>query len=236
MNIPLKEACHTALMSVLIPARNESQNIVRVISSVGDVLEKAAIPYEIIVIDDHSIDDTRRIVEDKALHNPRIRLVKNDSRPGYGFAVIKGLEHYKGDMAVIMMADGSDDAQDLPHYYHKMQQGYECVFGNRFCPQARVSGYPWHKLILNRLGNFFIKTIFWIPYGDVTNAFKCYSRRAINGMRPLISCHFNLTVEMPLKAIVRGYRWTVIPTNWAGRIKGIQSGKSKKWGRVTCLS
>ncbi|HQJ15364.1 MAG TPA: glycosyltransferase family 2 protein [Candidatus Omnitrophota bacterium] len=219
-----------ALLSVLIPARNESQNVSRVVSDIESILERDRIPYEIIIIDDHSQDSTRQAVLECARRNPRVRLVDNDNRPGYGFAVVKGLERFKGDMAVIVMADGSDDPEDIVAYYRRMLQGYECVFGDRFCPQARVSGYPLHKLILNRLGNLFIRTIFWIPYNDVTNAFKCYSRTAIRGMQPLISCHFNLTVEMPLKAIIRGYRWTVIPTGWTGREKGLSKWKIKEMG------
>lgn len=223
-------AGRTALLSVLIPARNESQNISRVVSGIESVLDRDRIPYEILIVDDHSEDSTGQAVQDHARRNPRVRLVDNDGRPGYGFAVIKGLQHFKGDMAVIVMADGSDDPEDIAAYYHRMLQGYECVFGDRFCPQARVSGYPLHKLILNRLGNLFIRAVFWIPYGDVTNAFKCYSRQAIRGMQPLISCHFNLTVEMPLKAIIRGYRWTVIPTGWTGREKGLSKWKIKEMG------
>ena len=55
---------------------------------------------------------------------------------------------------------------------------------------------------------------------DTTNAFKAYRRTAIDGCRPLIAPHFNLTVELPLKAIVRGYTWTVIPITWRNRRTG----------------
>ena len=121
-------------------------------------------------------------------------------------------------------------AQDLVRYYQKLTEGYECVFGSRFIPGAAVVDYPVHKLVLNRLANWFVKTIFGIRFNDVTNAFKVYRREAIEGMHPLISPHFNLTVEMPLKAIVRGYSYTVIPINWTNRASGISKLKMKEMG------
>jgi dolichol-phosphate mannosyltransferase len=131
---------------------------------------------------------------------------------------------------IIVMADSSDDPADIVTYYRAFLKGYDCVFGSRFCRAARITGYPGHKLALNRLGNYFIQMLFFLPYNDVTNAFKCYSRKAIEGMQPLISRHFNLTVEMPLKAIVRGYSWQVVPTNWYGRAKGVSKWNIKEMG------
>jgi dolichol-phosphate mannosyltransferase len=140
------------------------------------------------------------------------------------------LDVYKGDAVVIMMADNSDEPTDLLKYYRKLQDGYDCVFGTRFARRTKVTDYPQHKLIFNRLGNWFIQLLFWLPYNDVTNAFKCYRRQAIEGIRPLVSCHFNLTVEMPLKSIVRGYTWCVVRTNWYGREKGTSKWKIKELG------
>ena len=68
-----------------------------------------------------------------------------------------------------------------------------------------VIDYPKIKLVLNRLANLFIRTLFRISLNDTTNAFKAYRKQVIDGCRPFISPHFNLTVEIPLKAIVRGY-------------------------------
>ena len=73
------------------------------------------------------------------------------------------------------------------------------------------------KLFINRLANLFIRLIFRIPLNDTTNAFKAYRRTVIRGCEPLIAPHFNLTVELPLKAIVRGYSWTVVPITWRNR-------------------
>ena len=57
-----------------------------------------------------------------------------------------------------------------------MQDGYDCVFGSRFMRGAQLVDYPLPKKVMNRLANLFIRTLFWMPYNDVTNAFKLYRR------------------------------------------------------------
>ena len=218
------------LLSILIPAHNEAGNLPITIQKIVETLDKAAIPFEVIVVNDHSRDKTAEVITLMSKEDPRIKLVNNTCSKGFGYAVRRGLEVFNGDAVVIVMADLSDDPEDIIKYYKIMLKGYECAFGTRFCRKAKILNYPWHKLILNRLGNFFIQLLFWLPYNDVSNAFKCYSRQAIEGLSPLISCHFNITVEMPLKAITRGYKWCVVPTNWQGRAKGISKFKIKEMG------
>ena len=218
------------LLSIIIPARNEARNLPNTLQKIIDVLDKALIPLEIIVVNDHSRDNTTKIINKISEEDPRVKLVANTYPRGIGYSVRQGLEIFSGDAVVIVMADSSDYPQDIVKYYKLILKGYECVFGTRFCRQAKVINYPWHKLILNRLGNLFIQLLFWLPYNDVSNAFKCYSRKAIEGISPLISYHFNLTVEMPLKAIIRGYKWCVVPTNWYGRDKGVSKWNIKEMG------
>jgi dolichol-phosphate mannosyltransferase len=135
-----------------------------------------------------------------------------------------------GDAIAVMMADGSDSAEDLVRYYRKLQEGYDCAFGSRFIRGSKIVDYPVHKLAINRLANWFVRILFRLRYNDITNAFKCYRRAAIDGMQPLISAHFNLTVEMPLKAIVRGYSYAVVPISWTNRKSGISKLKIKEMG------
>jgi dolichol-phosphate mannosyltransferase len=122
-----------------------------------------------------------------------------------------------------MMADESDDCRDVVRYWQMLNEGWDAVFGSRFVRGAGVVDYPWHKLFLNRLANLFLRIIFHVPLNDFTNAFKAYRRKVIEGCRPFLSPHFNLTIEIPLKTIVRGYSWTVIPITWRNR----RSGASK---------
>jgi dolichol-phosphate mannosyltransferase len=217
-------------LSVIIPARDESGCITSTVSSVLCALRREGIPREILVVDDGSADATAELVEELARREPDVRLVRNRGRHGYGMAVRAGIEHSTGDAVAVFMADASDDPADLVRYYRKLEEGYECVFGSRFIHGSRLIDYPPHKLLLNRCANLFIKFLFRLRLNDITNAFKCYRREVIEAMQPLISPHFNLTVEMPLKAIIRGFSYAVIPISWTNRKTGISKLKVKEMG------
>lgn len=219
-----------SLLSVVIPARNEEDCIVSTIQDLHSELTRNNVPHEIVVVDDASSDGTWKKVTDLAANLPQLRGFQNPSQPGFGTAVIHGLDVMKGDAVVIMMADESDDCRDVVRYWQKLNEGHESVFGSRFIKGGSAAGYPAIKLFLNRLANLFLKLVFNIRLNDTTNAFKAYRRTVIDGCRPLISPHFNLTVELPLKAIVRGYSWTVIPTNWRSRRHGVTKLRLKEMG------
>jgi len=217
-------------LSVIIPARDESGCVSDTVSSVLSALRREGISREILVVDDGSTDETAELVEELARREPDVRLVRNRGRHGYGMAVRMGIEHSTGDAVAVFMADASDDPADLVRYYRKLEEGYECVFGSRFLHGSQLIDYPHHKLLLNRCANLFIKFLFALRLNDITNAFKCYRREVIEAMQPLISPHFNLTVEMPLKAIIRGYSYAVIPISWTNRKSGISKLKLKEMG------
>ena len=141
-----------------------------------------------------------------------------------------GLEAFRGDAVAIVMADGSDAPADVVRYYQKLAEGYDCVFGSRFIEGSKVIDYPLHKLFLNRLANLFIRMLFRQRFNDFTNAFKMYRREVIAGLQPLLSHHFNLTVELPLKAIIRGYSFAVIPISWQNRKSGMSKLKIREMG------
>ena len=217
-------------LSVVMPARDEEGCIEQTVSDVATTLTAEHIPYEIVVVDDGSTDATPVRVRQVMERYPGVRLVTNTGRHGFGLAVKVGLAEATGDALAVMMADASDSPADLVQYYRKLQEGFDCVFGSRFLRGSRVIDYPAHKLAINRMANFFIRMLFRLRYNDITNAFKCYRRNAYEGMQPLISPHFNLTVEMPLKAIVRGYSYAVVPISWTNRKAGISKLKIKEMG------
>ena len=124
----------------------------------------------------------------------------------FGMAIRYGLERFKGDCVAVMMADMSDDPTDLVKYYRTMlEKNVDAVFGSRFDKGGKVIDYPKLKLLINRIANLIIRMVIGIKYNDTTNAFKLYKRETIDGIKPFLSPHFNLTVELPLKAYVRGY-------------------------------
>jgi len=218
------------LLSVIVPARDEEGCIASTVEHLHLELTLQKVPHEIVVVDDGSTDSTWKILRDLARKIPELAPAQNTGLHGFGRAVNWGLNQMKGDAAVIMMADESDDCRDVVRYWKLLNEGWDCVFGSRFIKGGGTIDYPPVKYVVNRLANLFIKLLFHIPLNDTTNAFKAYRREAIDGCRPLIAPHFNLTVELPLKAIVRGFTWTTTPITWRNRRAGIAKLKIKEMG------
>jgi len=230
MDSALPQPRPLSLLSVVIPARNEEACIGSTVEHLHLELHLHRISHELVVVDDGSTDGTWKSLVELQTRLPELVPVRNEGLHGFGRAVICGLDHMKGDAVVIMMADESDDCRDVVRYWQELSKGWDCVFGSRFMKGGGVIDYPKVKLLINRLANFFLKTIFAIRLNDTTNAFKAYRREVIEGCRPLISPHFNLTVELPLKAIVRGFSWTVIPITWRNRRAGEAKLKIREMG------
>ncbi|MBH54587.1 MAG: cell wall biosynthesis glycosyltransferase [Opitutaceae bacterium] len=218
------------LLSVIIPAKDEGENLIPTISNLRSTLSQAAIPFEILIVDDYSKDNTQALLAGLSNDHPEIRSEINSKESGFGNAIQEGFKHMQGDAAVIFMADESDSPKDVAVYWNKLNEGHDCVFGSRFNKKAKVIDYPIPKLLLNRLANKFIQVIFGIRLNDTTNAFKAYRKEVIDGCQPLLSPHFNLTVELPLKAIIRGYSWSTVPTTWQNRKRGTAKFKIKEMG------
>ena len=218
-------------LSVVIPARNEEGNVGKTVAALRDYLDSVEIhDLEILVVDDGSNDHTYDVV--MALHadDERIRVVRNTGRHGFGRAVACGLDNFTGEAVIITMADSSDAPEDVAKYYAILRDEADCAFGSRFMRGSKIYDYPKFKLIINRIANFAIRLLFNMPYNDTTNAFKGYRANVIEGCRPFVSPHFNLTIEIPLKAFVRGYSYKVIPITWRNRTIGESALKLKEQG------
>lgn len=199
------------LLSVVIPARDEEGCIASTIEHLHLELSLREVPHEIIVVDDGSRDRTWEILQQEKEKISELKPVKNLGSHGFGRAIIQGLDAMSGDAAVIMIADESDDCRDVVRYWDELNKRYDCVFGSRFMKGGGTNDYPLVKILVNRFANLFVRFMFQHGLNDMTNAFMAYRRTVIDGVRPMLSAHFNITVEIPLKAIVRGYSFVVIP-------------------------
>jgi len=217
-------------LSVVIPAYNEEGTVAETVNEIVSTLDAERIEHEVIVVDDSSTDGTAAVVERIAAEHPQVRCLPSPYENGFGFAVRAGLETFEGDAVAIVMADGSDSPRDLVSYQRLLEEGYECAFGSRFVHGSKVSDYPRSKLIMNRIVNWGIRALFRHGYNDTTNAFKAYRREVIENVQPFLSHHFNLTVELPLKAVVRGYSYGIVPISWANRKAGVSKLRLNEMG------
>jgi len=214
------------MLSIIIPLRNEIDNLENIKDNFDKNLKD--IKFEVILINDFSSDGTFQKANDIAKQSANFKVFDNKKK-GLGGAINLGIEKTIGDYICIMMADLSDDFDDLKNYYNKIKDNnLDAVFGSRFTKKSKVIDYPIQKLILNRIFNFFVSLIFWNKYNDYTNAFKIYKKTALLEIMPLISESFNIFLEIPLKIISRNYNYKIIPINWTGRKKGETKFKIKE--------
>jgi|GEM_PF-1033711 len=218
-------------LSVVVPARNEEASLAATVTELQQSLDEQGIPHEIIVVDDNSTDGTGSVLQSLCQRDPRIRPLTRSAPVGFGRAIRAGLQVVEGDAVIIFMADRSDRPDDAVAYYRKLEEGYDCVFGSRFIRGSRVEGYPWLKLIVNRIVNKCIQWLFWCPFNDLTNAFKAYRTSVIRECEPFQASHFNITIEMSLGALIRRYHIAQIPIGWIGRACGVSKLRMVEMGR-----
>ncbi len=206
------------MLSIIVPVRNESDNL----KDVFDYFTKNVkdFRYEVLIINDFSKDETFKAAKDLEQKYDNFKILDNKKK-GLGGAINLGIERAEGDYIAIMMADRSDDINDLKNYVKIISsENLDAVLGSRFLKKSKVKNYPIQKLVLNRIFNLFVSLIFWNKYNDYTNAFKIYKKKALVDILPLISESFNIFLEIPLKIISRNYKYKIIPINWMGREKG----------------
>lgn len=218
-------------LSIVIPAYNEEESIAETIHEIEQTLNQIKIDHEVFVVNDNSKDNTEKVLQELSNLYPTLRYETNKGPNGFGYAVRYGLERFSGDCVAVMMADLSDSPYDLVKFYTTMLEGnYDCVFGSRFDKGGKTIDYPPVKKIVNRIANLIVRMVMRIDYNDSTNAFKLYRRHTIDGIKPFLSPHFNLTLELPLKAIIRGYSYAVVPNSWTNRKYGVSKLKIREMG------
>ena len=218
-------------LSIVIPAYNEERNLPRTVADLQATLRAEGVPYEFVLVNDNSRDGTERVIGELMQADPCIRTVNRTPPGGFGRAIRSGLDAVTGDVVVIVMADSSDHPSDVVAYYRKICEGFDCVFGSRFIKGAKVVDYPRGKLIVNRIVNKLMQWMFRCPFNDLTNAFKAYRTEVVRECGPYLSCHFNITIEMSMQALIRKYNIAQIPISWTGRTWGSSNLKIREMGR-----
>ena len=208
----------TDLLSILIPVRDEKENVYIISKEIEKKIENSN--YEIVFINDYSEDSTVQELEKLSESNNKI-IYFNNQKKGLGGAIDLGIQKSNGKYVCIMMSDSSDTVEDLNYYYQQISaEDLDAVFGSRFIKGGKIVNYPKIKLILNRIGNLLAKLLIWTDLNDFTNGFKIYKKETLIKLYPLVSESFNIFFELPLKTIIRGFNYKIVPISYYNRTVG----------------
>jgi dolichol-phosphate mannosyltransferase len=215
-------------LSVIIPCYNEEGIIKETANHISKSINK--IEHEIIIIDDFSTDNTKKVLIEISKSIPNIKIIQNEKK-GLGPAINLGITTSSKKYVCIFMADMSDDVKDLINYYNIIKEkDLDAIMGSRFLKESTVLDYPFGKLILNRIFNLLVRFLFLSRYNDYTNAFKIYKKESLLKLKPFVSENFNIFLEIPLKIISRKCKFIIIPINWYNRKIGKSKFKIKELG------
>ena len=206
-------------LTVVIPAHNEAEVI-------GETLERLeaelTIPHEVVVVNDHSTDGTADVVGKAIERWPNIRLVDNPLPGGFTNAIKAGFNNVTEGAIATVMGDLCDDPRTIEVMYGKILEGYDVVCGSRYIKGGgKVGGRPLQNAFSKFVG-LSLHLLTGIPTRDVSNAFKMYRRDVVATMN-IEEAGFASSLEITVKAYVKNYRITEVPTRWVGRTKGQSS-------------
>jgi len=178
------------MISIIIPLRNEYENLDEIERQFSNHLSN--INHEVLLVNDYSTDNTLLKAEQVSKKNNNFISLDNKKK-GLGGALNLGIEKSRGEYICIMMADFSDDINDLKKYYELIKlKKKDAIFGSRFIKGSKVINYPKQKYVLNRIFNFIVSLIFFNRFNDFTNAFKIYKSNVLKSFLPLVSERFNI--------------------------------------------
>ncbi len=202
-------------ISVVIPTKNEAENLKRIVPKV-----KAALGvhlFEIIAANSPCKDHTDKIAAQLIREHPEFRLL--ECPPGMGASLKQGYAAAKGDWILSIDCDFLNNDEDIKNVLAKAKEGYDCVIGSRYVPGGGLRGYPWLKKLANRTYHTFIRHVLGIPLNDLTNNFKLYKAHIMKNV-PITEPHFAANAETGLYPALQGYRLAEVPVTWIQRQYG----------------
>ena len=208
-------------LSIVIPAYNEAENIGQVVRQIEEALD---FDFELIVVNDHSLDATSSIVRGLGRTYANLRLMDNRRPAGFANALRSGFECASGELVMPIMGDLCDDLSTVKRMLEKMEQGNDLVCASRYIKGgARLGGSKVKGFFSWFVGRSLCSMI-GLPTHDIGNAFKMYRRKVIESIE-IEAKGFEISMEIALKAYFLGFRITEVPTVWKEREKGKSSFK-----------
>ncbi|PIV31775.1 hypothetical protein COS33_01395 [Candidatus Wolfebacteria bacterium CG02_land_8_20_14_3_00_37_12] len=206
-------------LSVIIPAYNEAKRLPLTLVDIDKHLKKADFSYEILIVNDGSIDGTAEIIERFSHIMDNLKLI-NQKNTGKGGAVKHGMLEAKGQIRLFMDADNSTAIDQfnkmVPYFSAKGGEGYDVVIGSRDVKGAQLMPpQPWYKRLGGNVGNLIIQVLLLPGIWDTQCGFKAFTAEAVEKIFPLIKIkRWGFDVEILSLAKKFGYKIKEIPVIW----------------------
>lgn len=207
-------------ISIVVPLHNEEENLGPLLNdllSLSKILGTKKHDVEIVLINDHSSDSTKKICEGYAGKYDFIRLInRQNGVKGMGASLIEGTKKSSGEIILWVMGDRSDDLNAVPRMIEKINLGYDIVFGSRYTKGGSRGDLSFLKAFLSSGYSFLCKLLFCMPVNDITNAYRCFRRGVFNSIK-LESKDFAISPEFAIKTKLKGYRLGEVPVTYSNR-------------------
>ncbi|XAT61175.1 glycosyltransferase [Rhodobacteraceae bacterium Araon29] len=209
-------------LSVIVPCLNEASNIVDALDKIVTVLG-TDIPYELIVVDDQSDDDTHKIVSEyvSTQNTKNITIYRKEfDRRGYGAVIKYGTAYSTGDLVIFISADMVDPIHLLPEMYKSLHDGYDLVQVSRYLSKEDSSTIPFKYKFFQFFFRISVRICLGKKIPDSTYSFKMFDKRKVLALG-LSSNRFNISPEIMFKAILAGFKIQFLPGAQGTRVGGV---------------
>jgi glycosyltransferase involved in cell wall biosynthesis len=201
-------------ISVIIPAYNEEKSIENVISRTEKILEALNLPYEVIVVDDGSVDKTRFLAQ-----RHKVTVISNGNNYGKGYALRRGLKDVGGDIVITMDADGSHKPEDIKRLVLPLMNGADAVIGSRFAGKREKDSTKKLHIFGNWLFSLIIRILTKKHITDSQTGFRGFKRKVLEEMQ--ITCDgYDVETELTVKTLKNGYIVREEPIAFEKRMNG----------------
>jgi glycosyltransferase involved in cell wall biosynthesis len=215
------------MLDIVIPVFNEALNIEKCFNALSNQVKTA---FQVWVVYDFPEDNTIPVIQKiKNQYLFPIHWIQNTITPGPAYAIQTGLKATQGEAVLVVMADLSDNMQDVDRMYQQVQQGADLVCGSRYMKGGKQMGGPWIKKVMSRIAGLSLYYLAQFPTHDATNNFKMYSRKFIHETDIQSTQGFVIGLELVTRAFIGHYQIREVPTIWTDRVAGQSKFKILKW-------
>lgn len=219
--------------TVVIPAYNEAERIEKTLARIAVYTQRRP-GGEVIVVDDGSVDETSRIIQDVAAPNLSIKLIRHASNRGKGAAVRTGIGLARGEWILVMDADGSVAIEELELLLPPLQH-VPIVIGSKYLdPSADTHQQDLIRTLIAKGGNFLVRQIFGLRYTDTQCGFKLLNHDVATDLfQRMVINRWGFDIELLVLAQRLGYSVREIPIHWTNtddsRVSVVPAARDTIW-------